>query len=329
MRLLFTSRKESQYRLLKALFVLFGVLWISHALVGEAFSQNTQGTATGSAEVNQRLVRAGGSFRVTLRVKVEESVRALEPEFPEVDGLTLINPRARTKVEMKVIGNKTEATYEFVAAYRADKPGKYELGPFQVSYVSDSGNSNKLTIDPVQVEVFEDAPRPASDIIYSALPQLWKYLLGALLLTAFAFLLRWWLLRQKRAGPIKVSTILAPHKSPEQLAAEEIRALPRPLASDITAVKEYFDKVDDILRTYLSRRYGTASDGYTSWEIQQELHRQRKMDKRAKEVFSIINDCDWVKFAKSEPSQKHIDLIPDRVEQALLGISREEEKSSA
>ena len=243
-----------------------------------------------------------------------------KPAFPTVDGLTCLNPDAISEQTFAVRDNNAEMTSTFVALYRADKPGTYQLGPIQVSMINEAGQTSNVTAEPVTVEVYEDAPRPPSDIIHSVMPSIWKYLLGIAIVALALGLFAWWLkYRNRQPEDVRATPASILLKTPEQNAVEEIRALARPLASDGDAVKAYYDKVDEILRKYVNRRYNISTSDATTWEIQQELRRRKRLDPRLKGVFGIINDCDWVKYAKCRPTQRQIDSVPVQAADVLTG----------
>jgi len=140
-----------------------------------------------------------------------------------------------------------------------------------------------------------------------------------LLLAILAGLIALFIRVRKQAPDAAPALTMGIGRSPEQLAVEEIRALPIPDAGDAAAVKEYYGKVDGALRTYLKRRYEVPTHEVTSWEIQREFHTRKRLDTRVKGVFVLINDCDWVKFAKTRPAAREIQAVPDRAADILTG----------
>ena len=281
-------------------------------LAGAAFAQ-----PTATAKANPRLVRVGAPFQIVITLHSEENIVVQRPSFQSVEGLTLSNPEAGSTFQISVGGGHTESAQTFAAEYVASEPGTYDLGPFYIAYVDEKGESHELTVPAVTVEVHEDAPRPASNIILARIGRWWKYILTAFLLAVLAGLAAVLVRARKRtagAAPAPVRT-----SSPEHDAVEQIKSLRIPGAEDVEAVKAYYDKVDKILRTYLTRRYNVLTRDLTTWEIQKEFRKRKRLDARAKAVFILINDCDWVKFAKSRPMQGEIERIPYRAAEALVG----------
>jgi len=273
---------------------------------------------TGVAEVNPRLIRAGSTFQIILTITSDENVSPLIPAFPTPDGVTLSNGGRSQGVQMTSINGVTSYNRTFSATYTADEEGEYEIGPFRISF---EDSDEVVQIDPVSIEVYDDAPRPASGIIESEFRFPWKILI-VILLVAFlaALIVAWFRLRKKKP---KTEHVLETSifKSPEQAAYEEIAGLTLPDENDEEAVKAYYDKVDDVLRKYLFKRYTVSTRDTTTFEIQMEFVRRQRLDNRAKGVFGLMNDCDWVKFAKSRPTATDIGRVKDRVADVLLGIT--------
>lgn len=280
---------------------------------------DVSGQLTATAEVNPRLVRLGTPFEVILKIDSNENITIQRPSFPTVEGLTLSNSGTWQGLQLSIGGAHAEASHTLVAEYVASEAGTYKLGPFYIAYIDAAGQSHEITIPAVNVEVYEDAPRPASGIFLARIASWWKYILTVLLFALLAGLIAA-LIATRKKGPAAAGAVGAMRRaSPEQDALDHIRRLEIPKADDAQDVKTYYEKVDDILRAYLTRRYNVPTRDATSWEIQREFQKRKRLDRRAKDVFVLINDCDWVKFAKSRPTQDEIRKVPDRAAEILVG----------
>ncbi len=274
---------------------------------------------TGIAEVNPRLVMLGTPFVVSITVTADPNIQVSKPSFPTLSGLTLSNPDLAQGSSLRTIQGIAQRTSSFAAEYIADEVGTYKIGPFSVRYGDREGISDTVSVPAVTVEVYEDAPRPSSGIFSAGSPAWWKYIITFLLLAVLAALVVWWL-RLRKVFPASTPAMgLTVGKTQEQVALDQIRALSMPDADDPPAVKDYYDKIDEILRKYLGRRYSVSTRDLTTWEIRKEFSRRKRIDSRVTGVFEMINDCDWVKFAKSRPTQSEIKAIPDRAADTLVG----------
>jgi len=299
------------------------ILFLPTALaIAAALSANVASAeTTGTAEVNPRLARVGDPFEVVLTISTDESVSIQQPAFPTPQGLRLLNSESVRGMQLSFSGADSESTYTFTAEYAAEEPGEYRIGPFRVSYTTSDGESAELTIDAVAVEAHEDAPRPASNIIFGPYPPWLVYLFIAMLVAVLAGLVAAWIIVRNRPREAIVAPLAIAFRSPEQAALDEIRKLGTPSASDEATVKAYYDSVDDILRKYVTKRYNVPTRDSTGWEIRKEFHRRERLDSRIKGVFELMNDCDWVKFAMTRPTDRDIRRLPERAADILVGLT--------
>ena len=275
---------------------------------------------SGTADIHPRLVRLGGTFQVTLTIESDKSLRFQNVDFPVPDGVTFNDNFISDGQSVSHAGSREQFTYTKTRIYSADEVGEYEIGPFRINYDTDEDLGREILIEPLTIEVYDDAPRPASAIIFGERTVWWKYLIIPGLLAVLAGLIWAWVAmkRGKSESPVK-QTISTVFKSPEQIAVDKVKALEIPKADDIAMVREYYDAVDEILREYLAARFEINIVDATSYEIRMEFTRRQRIDARAGGVLNLINDCDWVKFAKSYPSQPEIEQIPARVARTLIG----------
>ena len=278
----------------------------------------------GTAEVYPRLVMKGDTFQVTLTIQSDKNLRFQNVDFPEVDGVTLDTLYVSDGQSISHAGSDQRYSYTKTRMYLADEVGQYEIGPFRINYDTEDELGKEIQIEPVTVEVYEDAPRPASTIIFGEKTAWWKYFIIPGLVALLSGLVWAWVrMKQKKpqvsAGPA-VATVF---RSLEQIAVEKIKTLGMPNADDFAMVREYYDAVDDILREYLTGRFEIKTTDATSYEIRLEFMRRQRLDARASGVLKLINDCDWVKYAKMRPTQIDIKQIPERAAQSLLGRIKE------
>jgi hypothetical protein len=275
---------------------------------------------TVGSKVIPHLVRAGDTFQVSISLVASENIRVTAPQFPAPEGLTLLNPNASLEQSVILSNGASRTTYTMTALYRADKPGKYQLGPIPITYTSGTDREGSIAADIMEFEVVEDAPRPPSDIVHAIMPKIWVFLLAAMILAGAIASLAWYRNRKKVTAETGIAQTVSAPRTLEQSIVEEIKAVPRPSASDAEAVKVYYDRVDEILRKYLSMGYGITTSDATTWEMRLRLRAKHgKPDSRVEAVLSIINDCDWVKYARSRPTQNDIERIPPRASEALTG----------
>jgi hypothetical protein len=280
------------------------------------FSTSVYAESSAVASVNQRLVELGTTFQVKLIVRTEKGLRVERPTWPEPSGLNIVNPDFDMKTE--------SGEFTFWAEYTSTESGNYEIAPIRVIIRDDEGIIEDVISNPVEVEITGDAPKPSSGIIPAPGFDWQKYLLIGLSLAVLAGLIAYWInLRRSLAATPVIGGAPVASKSLEQEIIQEIEGLQFPDASDKEAVKGYYMKVDGILRKYMNIRYEVDTVDTTTWEIQLELKSRQRMDTRVQDIFKLLNDCNWVKYAKLHPTNDDIHDIPNRCMEALTGLKKE------
>ena len=70
-------------------------------------------------------------------------------------------------------------------------------------------------------------------------------------------------------------------------------------------IKEYYDKLSDIIRFYISRTYSVDGMEKTTTELYSML-KNKITPEQNRELKNYLINCDFVKFAKLIPNQEEI-----------------------
>jgi hypothetical protein len=196
-------------------------------------------------------------------------------------------------------------TFEF---YDVNVPEekKYELTtePVDIEVTSLLGEQRaELKIE--DIESVLDVPKKASFW--------WVGWLVAMVLTAAGAGL-WFHLRSKR-----VKALVRLFKPAHELAYERLRAL---VKEDLVAagrIKEFYERISNILRHYIEHRFSLRAPERTTEEFLAELANTDILGSADKaRLGEFLEHCDLVKFAKHHPTteqiQKTFDLVKDFIE---------------
>jgi len=269
-------------------------------------------------ELNPRLVRLGDTFTVEIRILSDEQINLMAPAFPTPDGVSLgIRSSSQEFVQM---GGEVTNAYIYTAVYNTIEAGNIEIGPFRVNYADPQGEPLEIVLNAIIVEIYEDAPAPSSEIVPGVSPGWLQLIIVLASLAILAGLIYAWVRLHRRKPADTVAPITSRRRSPEDEALDEIKNLDVPRADDDEAVKAYYDRVDVILKDYIYKRYTVSTRDNTLWEIKQEFHNRQRIDSRVKGLFLILNDCDWVKYAKTHPTDADIRLVVGRCSDSLKGV---------
>jgi hypothetical protein len=181
----------------------------------------------------------------------------------------------------------------------------------------------ELTTEPVDIEVTsllgeERAELKIEDIedvinVPKKASFWWVWLLIMIVLMSAGTGL-WFYLRRKR-----VKELVRLFKPAHELAYERLRAL---VKEDLVAagrIKEFYERISNILRHYIEHRFSLKAPERTTEEFLVELAHTDVLAASDKEhLGEFLEHCDLVKFAKHHPTseqiQKTFDLVKDFIE---------------
>jgi hypothetical protein len=181
---------------------------------------------------------------------------------------------------------------------------KYELTsePIEIEVASLLGEDrDKLEI--ADIEDVVDMPAETSF--------LWLWALGGGAVAAAAGFL--FLRRRRKAGLVRI------YKPAHEIAYERLRVLVKDDLIKAGRIKEFYERISDILRHYIEHRFELRAPERTTEEFLIELASMDVLaepDKRR--LADFLSHCDLVKFARYNPTTKQIqrtfNLVKDFVE---------------
>jgi len=152
-------------------------------------------------------------------------------------------------------------------------------------------------------------------------------LLGLLvILGALGFAIhRWWKRRAidpniPLAEPAAVDT-----RTPEQRALDGLGGL----RGGGLPVKEFYDGISDILRTYLEERHGMSAMSKTTRGVIAGLISMNADPKTRAALKTLLKTCDMAKFAKFLPPEPEQDQDIERAKAIVRGLAPVEKKETA
>ena len=204
-------------------------------------------------------------------------------------------------------------TFEF---YDANSPedDKHELATeaIDIEVTSLLGKQRaELTI--ADIEDVVEMPRQAS------LWWVWPISAAGIVAVAAAI---WVQLRRKRGG--KLIRIFKPA---HEIAYERLQALVREDLVKAGRIKEFYERISDILRHYIEHRFRLRAPERTTEEFLIELQYTDVLGESDKGgVGEFLKHCDLVKFAKHRPSTEQIQRTFDLVKNFIEKTKSEEKK---
>jgi len=280
----------------------------------------------GPLTVHVRIDKAKMTIAETVLLELEAAIEpGYEVRMPKVDKV-LENFGI---VDWDNLGDKLDQNNRIVSSYQYRlEPflsGTYSIPAFTFEFYDVNSPEDKkyeLTTEPIDIEVTsllgEQRAELKIDDIEGVLemPQeasfWWIWVLSVIAVTAAAGL--WLYLRHKR-----IEEFVRIFKPAHELAYERLRAL---VKEDLVAagrVKEFYERISNILRHYIEHRFSLRAPERTTEEFLLELANTEVLPASDKQLLGeFLKHCDLVKFARHNPTteqiQKTFDLVKDFIE---------------
>jgi len=202
-------------------------------------------------------------------------------------------------------------TFEFRDVNSVEEK-KYELTtePIEVEVTSLLGEQREnLTI--ADIEDVVEMPEKAS--------LWWVWAIGAIAIIGAG---SWLYLRRKR-----YTELVRIFKPAHEIAYERLKALVADDLINAGKIKEFYERISDILRHYIEHRFELRAPERTTEEFLTELAVTDVLAESDKELLGeFLEHCDLVKFAKHEPAAKQIQQTFDSVKDFIEKTKSEERK---
>jgi hypothetical protein len=280
----------------------------------------------GPVTVHERVDKAKITIADTFLLEFETAVGpGYEVRMPKVDKV-LENFGI---VNTENLGNKLDENNNVVSRYRYKlEPflsGTFQIPAFKFEFYDVNSPDDKkyeITTEPVDIEVAsllgeQRAELKIADIEgvveMPAKPSYWWiWVLGAAGIIAAAGF--WVHLRHKR-----IKELVRIFKPAYEIAYERLRALVGQDLVKAGKIKEFYERLSDILRHYIEHRFNLKAPERTTEEFLAELPSAGVLAKPEQErLGEFLRHCDLVKFAKYNPTaeqiQKTFDLVKDFIE---------------
>ncbi len=262
-------------------------------------------------------VPAAGQSPVSFELSPASAAVLLGTRF-EITGAARIPKGAALKLELSEqatgpfeilgvsAGEAKEEGDHFLLPLRIEAAA-FELGPLvfpALGWTLVAPGEERETVQSPPVRVVVVPPETARqegaelrDIKEPLSPALWPWVLTALLILAatLALFLRLRRRREEAGGPLAEPVDPRP---PHQIALDELDALPGLGLS----VKDFYDRLSDILRGYLERSLRVSALQMTTYDLQRSLSRTALDPALRGRLKSILDRCDLAKFARFLPA---------------------------
>ncbi|MDD9949682.1 MAG: BatD family protein [candidate division Zixibacteria bacterium] len=187
------------------------------------------------------------------------------------------------------------------------RTGEHTIPPFSLKCVLSDGTEVSAESEAVPFSVVSVIDDDAADIrdlkspvdIPGGAPWYYWLIAGLVLLAVAAAVFLYIRRRRNREDP--QGTVPAIERPPEEIALEELERLALKEWLTQGRVKAHYSALSEILRRYLSGRYGIAAMEYTTSELLAALNARQVGHEESRVVRELFEECDMVKFARFTP----------------------------
>jgi hypothetical protein len=288
----------------------------------------------GPVTVHIRLDKSKLTIAETLLLELEAAAKpGYQVQMPKVDKV-LENFGI---VDWRNLGSRLDENNNVVSRYQYRlEPfvsGTYPIPAFTFEFTdanSTEGKKYELATEPINVEVTsllgEDRSKLAIGDIegvvemarQNKLWRLWAVIAAGIVTTATG----WYYLRSRQA-----EKLIRIFKPAHEIAYERLRRL---VEDDLIAagrIKEFYERISDILRHYLEHRFNLKAPERTTEEFLIELHSADVLSGGdQKNLGEFLMHCDLVKFAKYDPTKEQIQRTFDLVRELIEKTKSDEKK---
>lgn len=273
-----------------------------------AFGATDAPTITSRIEPDSIMI--GDRFTYIIEVEKDTAQEVAFPEFEadEKGGIELVVSHPVDTLSRE--GRRLRLRKRYTMA--AFEEGRIAMGGAKVLYadknIIDTLTSNDesilnvatFKIDSTSHAIFDIKPQKTMKFKLREISDymLWGLLVAVILAGAIYGLVRW---LHSRGKSIKSLFTPAPPEPAHIVAIRALEELHNRKLWQNNLHKEYYSGLSDILRTYLSGRFGVGAMEMTTDEIMEAVRDVEMPTKCSVDLMSVLRDADLAKFAKFEP----------------------------
>jgi hypothetical protein len=159
-----------------------------------------------------------------------------------------------------------------------------------------------LTVKPTLAED-DNALRDIKPQAGLAVPPMWPWIAGGLLVAALVAVIGWWAYRRWQGKPFGLAP-LVDNRPPWQVAYDELTRIEGLGLLEHRRFKEYYTLVTDCLRKYLEDQFDLRVFDRTTSELRPILRQSDLDPEHTRRLLNLFTESDLVKFAKFTPDRE-------------------------
>lgn len=297
------TRKQQWMPFIFVALVVMGVLAF--------FASTTYAQSAVTIATDTQNITVGDPVILTVSVTHPEGSVVLFPELQTNWGDLIV--RSQSAPQTVDNGDGTSVTSQEIDT-RLFAPGDFQTPPLMITIADTAGNLSETAVAPLPLtvqSVLVDGDTELRDIKPQAnlpLPAVWPYLAAGLVGTAVvAFVL---FRRQQKSA--------VDNRLPHEKALDSLAAIDKQGYVQNGRYKEQYAAVSDTLRTYFETITKIPFTDRTTAEIRYDLAAGSLNLGDAQRLLLLLEDADWVKFAKVTPTAHEAERLTQDARQLVL-----------
>lgn len=253
-------------------------------------------------------VTTPGKVQLSFICTFEEGVEVQSPEFGQTLAGFLIVSNERT--ENQTLRNVT--TFAVNVILESSLPGSSKLGPFEFHYrdardAAADGRVRSVSTEPIEVQVVSGLADVTAPV---ELPiPLWRVIVRWAVLGAAGVGAIWLVVARVIPALQRRWTASAEPApiAPELWALSELDVLAEAYSAKQVSPKDFYFRVNAILRRYIELRFGFRAGEQTSEEFLTAVQREATFKPEHRDLLDrFVRACDPVKYAAQRPSEEAV-----------------------
>lgn len=289
-----------------------------------------RGPLTVNVKVDKSVINIAQTINLELQASLQQGYEIQMPQVAE-------ELKDFGIVDWQNLGSRLGNDNNIITAcrYRLEPfiSGKFDLPSFKFAFFKTDDSEqirHHLETEPIAVEVTSLIGEDRANLVIediedvvqmSEKPSYWLlWVIGVLILLLSGW--AWFKARQK-----KLRKLIRIFKPAHEIAYARLRALEKENLIAAGKVKEFYERISDILRRYIEDRFQLRAPERTTEEFLVELSGSNQLSSSDKyDLRQFLEHCDLVKFAKFNPAAEQIQKTFELVEKFIEKTKSDEHK---
>lgn len=263
-------------------------------------------------------VKLGEQFDLTLEVLHDDGYTVAPPSVGETLGDFHVVKSSKQE-DMTQDGRHRIVHHYTLAGFKLDRA---TISSIEVGYRGPGGKPGLLTTDPQGITMISTVPEAETQVedirnmaVIEPRMALWFKVFLALVAAAAVGLVLWFVLRRRRQAAED-----KPKEKPLPPSVVALAKLKQLVESDLLFEgkhKEFYFRLSEILREFMTGRLGVAAVDMTTTEIEYAIRDNPISSEFCTTLLEILRFSDMVKFAKLIPTDEENERMVERTRHAI------------